>query len=347
MLLKLRNSIIAIFLFAVPVFIAGCGSEGKEDVKSLEQIRSEEGVPVKIQEIKYQSFRKNLSFFTQLEGIKEATKGSMVGGRIERIRAKVGDYVVKDQVVIEFAQDNPGLQYEQAKSAFENAEKTYKRMKALLDAGETSQASFDGAETNYLVSKRNFESLSQMLNVQAPFTGTVVEVKVNEGDNVKSDIPLFKVAQLNRMRAKVWANEEEISMIRKGMKAYTEIGGRQFNGIVSDISLAIDPMKRAFYAVVEFDNPGLQLKSGMTVDIKILVYDNPRAIVIPRNLVMKDANGMYVYVADNSTAAKRYITNGRDEGINFEISGGLKPGEKLITEGIALVSNGSKVKVIQ
>jgi multidrug efflux pump subunit AcrA (membrane-fusion protein) len=52
--------------------------------------------------------------------------------------------------------------------------------------------------------------------------------------------------------------------------------------------MAIDPMRRAFYAVVEFDNPGQVLKSGMTADIKILVYDNPKAIIIPRNIIMKD-----------------------------------------------------------
>ncbi len=347
MLLNLKNSVMTLLILAAALFISSCGNDGNEEVKSLEQIRSEEGVPVKIEEIKYKSFRKNLSFFSQLEGIKEATKTSMVGGRIERVLSKVGDNVVKDQAVVEFDKDNPGLQFDQAKTAYENAEKTYKRLKALLDAGETSQASFDGAEANYLVSKRNYEALKQMIYLQAPFTGTIVEVYVNDGDNVKSDIPLFKVAQINRMRAKVWANEDEIGMIKKGMKAYTEIGGKRFNGTVSDISLGIDRMKRAFYAEVEFDNPGLALKSGMTVDIKILVYDNPKAIVIPRNLVMKDANGMYVYVVNSGKAVKKYITNGRDEGIEYEISSGLAPGEKLITQGTAQVSDGLKVKVIQ
>jgi membrane fusion protein, multidrug efflux system len=341
------NRFIKTVLILLPavMLISGCGSEAQES-KSMEQIQTEEGVPVRVEEIKYQPFQKNLSFFTQLEGIKEATKGSMIGGRIERIRAKVGDNVVKDQVVIEFAEDNPGLQFEQAKSALENAEKTYNRMKALLAAGETSQASFDGAETNYLVSRRNYESLKQMLYLQAPFTGTIVEIKVNEGDNVKSDIPLFKVAQVNRMRAKVWANEDEISMIRKGMKAYTEIGGKKFNGAITDISMAIDPMRRAFYAVVEFDNPGQILKSGMTADVKVLVYDNPKAIVIPRNVIMKDNNGMYVFVEKENSAAKKYISNGRDEGINYEVTGGLSIGERLITQGNAQVNNGSKVKVI-
>jgi len=347
MLLRISKTVLIFLAVTALVTWYGCGSDAKQESKSMEQIRTEEGVPVKVEEVSYKSFQKKLSFFTQLEGIKEATKASMVGGRIEKILAKVGDHVVKDQVIIQFAEDNPGLQYEQAKSALDNAEKTYRRMKALLEAGETSQAGFDGAETNYLVSKRNFESLKQMLYVQAPFTGTIVEMKVNESDNVKNEVPLFKIAQINMMRAKVWANEEEIVMIKKGMKAYTEIGGKRFNGRVSDISMAIDPMRRAYYAEVEFENPGLALKSGMTADVKILVYDNPKAIVVPRNVVMKDADGMYVFIANNNTAAKRYISNGRDEGINYEITSGLQTGEKLITQGIALVSNGTKVKVIQ
>jgi membrane fusion protein, multidrug efflux system len=334
-----------IVLFTALVLFNGCGNQVQES-KSMEQIQTEDGVPVRVEEIKYQIFNKNLSFFAQLEGIKEATKGAMIGGRIDRIRAKVGDNVVKDQVIIEFAEDNPGLQYEQARTALENAEKTYNRMKTLLQAGEISQATFDGAETNYLVSKRNFESLKQMLYIQAPFTGTLVEIKVNEGDNVKSEASLFKVAQVNRMRAKVWANEDEISMISKGMKAYTEIGGKRFNGNVSDISMAIDPMRRAFYAVVEFDNPGNVLKSGMTADIKILVYNNPKAIIVPRNIIMKDNQGIYVFVENNNMAAKRYVTNGRDAGMDSEITSGLDSGEKVITQGISLVNDGSKVKVI-
>jgi membrane fusion protein, multidrug efflux system len=345
MSIRFIKTVLMFFISSLVIFI-GC-SEEKQETKSLEQIRNEEGVPVKVKEIKAQPFQKTLSFYTQFEGIKEATKGAMVGGRIDRIRAKVGDQVVKDQVIVEFAEDNPGLQFDQAKTAFENAEKTYHRMKALLDAGETSQASFDGVEANYLVTKRNLESLTQMLYVQAPFSGTVVDIKVNEGDNVKNEVPLFKVAQINRMRAKVWANDEEIGMIKKGMKAYTIINDKKFIGIISDISMAIDPMKRAFYAVVEFDNPGLVLKSGMTADIKVLVYDNPQAIVIPRNLVMRDGKGIYVYVTNDNMASKRYIANGRDEGINYEVSAGLKPGEILITQGSALINDGTKVKVIQ
>jgi hypothetical protein len=50
-------------------------------------------------------------------------------------------------------------------------------MKTLLVAGETSQANFDGAETKYLVDKRNFETANQALFIDAPYDGVIVETK--------------------------------------------------------------------------------------------------------------------------------------------------------------------------
>ncbi len=342
------KSIIPVLIFSLTslFLFQSCGKE-KVNAKSMEEIRAEEGVPVKVEVIQYQPFQKYISFFAKLNGIKEATKGAMVGGKIEKIKTKVGDYVKKDQVVIEFAEDNPGLQYIQAQNAFENSEKTYQRMKVLLEAGETSQANFDGAETQYLVAKRNYEALRQMLFIESPFNGTIVDIKVNEGDNVKSEAHLFTIAQLTKMRAKVWASEKEINDIKKGMGAEIEYDGKVYQGKVVEVSMAADQYKQAFYAEVEFDNSKLSLKSGVTADVKILTYKNDNAIVIPRNLVMTDEKGGYVFLENNGKAEKRYVSNGKDSGINYEIRNGLSVGDNLIIEGAALLDNGIKVKLIQ
>lgn len=345
--LKKLKIITPLLIAAVPVILFQSCGEQKADAKSMEQIRAEEGVPVKIEVLQYKPFEKYYSFFGKLSGIKEATKGAMVAGKIDKILAKVGDNVKKDQIIVAFAQDNPTLQYEQAKSAFENSEKTYLRMKALLAAGETAQANYDGAETKYLVDKRNYESLKQMLFIESPFDGKVVDIKVNAGDNVKSEVHLFTVAQLSKMRTKIWASEKEISAIKKGMEAEIDYGGTKHTGKVVEVSMAADPYKQAFYAEVEFNNPGLELKSGVTVDIKILIYKNPNAIIIPRNLVMSDEKGTYVFVEKNQTAEKRYVTNGRDSGVDYEIKSGLKVNDRLIVEGTTLLNDGTKVKIIQ
>jgi len=335
-----------LFMLVISFFLFGCGREEKE-AKSIEEIRKDEGVPVKVNVIETKTFEKYYSFYSKLCGIKEATKGAIVGGKIEKINARVGDNVKKDQIIVEFDKTNPGLQYEQGKSAFINAEKTYERLKKLLEAGETSQANFDAAETQYLVAKRNYESLKQMLFIEAPFEGTLVNMKVYEGDNVDKDTHLFTIAQLDKMRAKLWASESEISMINKGMTAEMLINNRKYSGRVVDVSLAADPYKQAFYAEVEFNNPKRELKSGVVADIKILTYRNTKAIVIPRNLLMEDEKGSFVFTVNNNTAEKRYVKNGNDSGLDYEIKEGLKKGDVLVVQGGTQLDNGTKVKVIQ
>ncbi len=345
---KIKDKIILLIILSAfsLSLLQSCGKE-KADAKSMEQIRDKEGVPVKVEVLNYKKFEKYYSFFGKLAGIKEATKGAMVGGKIEKINAKVGEQVKKDQVIVEFAEDNPGIQFMQAKEAFENAEKTYNRMKALLNAGETAQANYDAAETQYLVAKRNYESLKDMLFVDSPFDGTLVDLKISEGDNVNKDVHLFTVSQLNKMHTKIWASETEIGSIKKGMNAKMEYNGKNYYGKVTDVSMAADPNKQAFYSEIEFDNPKMDLKSGITVDIKILIYENPRAIIIPRNLIMTDEKGSYVFLENNGTAVKRYVTNGNDSGLDFEIRNGLKPGDRVIVQGISLLDNGAKVKLVE
>ena len=347
--MKLKLKFLGLILIPAALsvlLITGCGSK-EEKAKSMDQLQQEEGIPVKVESIEYKPFEKFKNYFAKLSGIKEATKTSKFGGKIEKINFQVGNYVEADQVVIEFPYDDPGSVYEQAKVTYDNSKKTYERTKVLLDSGQTSQANFDAVEAQYLVNKRNYEIARKLTFIEAPFSGYIVDVKVNVGDNVKGDSPLFTIAQLNKMRARIWITEKEISEIKPGLTAEMEFGGKVYRGKIVEQSMAIDPARQAFYAEVEFDNSKRELKSGVTVEIKVLIYQNPKAITIPRNLVATDDNGQYVFVENNGKAEKRYISNGQASGIYYEISKGLQVGDKLITKGSSQLTDGIKVKVIQ
>ncbi len=325
---------------------AGC-SRQKSEARSMEQIYEEDGIPVRVDTVRYRTFEKNLAYFAKLSGIKEATRSAVIGGKIDRINARVGDRVVANQVIVEMDQTSPGFQYDQAKAGYENAEKTYHRMRAMLEAGETSQANFDGAEAQYLVAKRNYEAQRKMLFIDAPFDGTIVDVKVRTGDNVNGDAHLFTVAQLDRMHARLWVTEREVMQMRPGMSATTQFNGKTYTGRITEISLAADPFRQAFYVDVEFDNPGRELRSGVTMNIEIQVYENSRAITVPRNLVMRDTYGEFVYLKDNNTAVKRYITNGNSSGIEYEVNSGLNVGDVIITHGASMVDAGRHVRIVE
>lgn len=336
-----------LIVFLTASLLIGCSSDDTEESKSMAEIQSDEGVPVVVETVSKQYFKKELTFFSRLSGIQQTTRTSAVGGRIEKINFKVGDFVKKNDIVVEFPIDNPAIQYEQAKAAYENSKKNYERMKTLLEAGETSQANFDGAETKYLVDKRNFEMANQALFIDAPYDGVIVELMVNKGDGVDSKIPLFTVARLDKMKAKLWASEDEVKQIKKGMAAELLYDGKIYEGKVTEISIAVDQANRAFSVEVEFDNAKRELTPGLSTEIAVKVYENKEAVIVPRNLIQNNGEAKYVFVVKDGTAEMRKLKTGEENGLFIEVTNGLLTGDKLIVKGANRVTDGQKINVVQ
>jgi RND family efflux transporter MFP subunit len=345
----MKRKIIYLLLFCLILLTGfnGCSNKERIESKSMEQIQKEEGFPVTIKKVTLTTFTKSLSFFGKFKGIKETIVGAMIGGRIEKINYRPGANVKKDDVIIQFPEDSPASQYQQAKNAYELSKKTYERMQALYEKGEIAQAKFDGAKTKYLVDKRNYETMKDMLQLDAPYDGTITEIMVQEGDNVKAKTPLFTIAKLNKMRIRIWLSDEERMAIKKGMKAIATIGNKSYIGNVSELSLSVNPMKQAFYADVIFDNKNHDILPGTTADIKIIVYENKNAVVVPRNLIKSENNKNYVFIAENGKAKKQYVTIANSNGIFFEIADGLKTDDPLIVTGVARLNDGIKIKAVK
>jgi RND family efflux transporter MFP subunit len=337
----------ALILTLLMIFsLSSCTEEKKEIPKSIEDLHKENGLPVKTMIISKSGFAKSLSFYAPLKGIKQTTEGAMLGDEILKINAKIGDYVKAGDVIVEFPKDNPALQYEQAKTALESAEKTFNRMKALLESGEISQQQYDNTETQYLVSKRNFEQLEQMLFVETPISGTVVSMPYRVGDIPKRESELFTVAQLEQMIATVNVSEKEISMLKKGMKAVAHYQGKDYEGRVIDIPLAMNQMTRSFPVEIQFANAGKSLKSGASVDITVDIFDSDSLIAIPRNIIYEENEGSYVFVNVNGIAKKQEIATGQVSGLQVEVLSGLKEGDEIINCCKNMIEDGTKIKVV-
>ena len=56
---------------------------------------------------------------------------------------------------------------------------------------------------------------------------------------------------------------------------------------------------------------------------------------------------MYVFVNEGGKAAKRYVKNGVESGIYYQVNEGLNIGDILIVKGSGKLENGSKINVIE
>lgn len=335
--------IAAILLLSIT--LQSCLREEAEPPKGMEQIQKEEGLPVTIATVTKGNFNTGLTYTATLKGIKESIETAKVGDKIEKINVSVGSVVKQGDVIVEFPENNPALQFEQAKAALEITKKTFKRMEELLKAGEISQQQYDQVETEYVVAKRNFGQLNQILNIQAPISGTIISLPFREGDMPKMGDVIFTVSQMGRMVTNVFVTDKEMPFIKKGMNAEVDWNGKKFSGRVRNIDLAMDHRTRAFPVEIEINNPNKELKSGMIVNISIQTSNNDEAIVVPKQFIKNDNNSNFVYVLNNDTAQMRIVETGQTSGNDIQIISGLKEGDKIISCCMNALKDGTKVKV--
>jgi len=97
-----------------------------------------------------------------------------------------------------------------------------------------------------------------------------------------------------------------------------------------------------------FPNPQGLLLPGMFVRADFAQASDPNAFLVPQPAVTRDPQGnaqVYVLSADNK-AIPRAITTSRTVGTNWVVTGGLKQGDKVITEGIGKLKPNQPVKPV-
>lgn len=342
--MKKITALFAVLVLSV-MLLSGCGSQ-QEEAKSMEQIYSEEGVPVRTEKVRPTNFEDRRSYNAVLSGIYESSAYAMISDKIAKVHAKVGDSVKKDEVIVSFPTDNPTAQYYQAKVSFENAVASYKRMEDLYATGGISQQELDNAKTSYRVAEANWDAVQQSVLVRAPISGVVTKVNVRESDNVRVDDELFTVSRIDKLKAKIWISDKEIRRFRKGLPASATWNDIEISGRVVQVDMSVNKERQAFGVTVELDNPEKIPLTGMVAVVSADLYTNPQAIVVERKNIRKEGEKTYVFVVEGGAAKKRFVTLGNFHGLDMEVVEGLAPGEELIIEGQIHLQDGAKIRIM-
>lgn len=340
-----KTSILIFFIFSA--FLLNSCEEEKAETRSMEQIYAEEGVPVRVKNLKKGSFDIKLSYNAVLTGIEESSVYAAFGDRVEKINVRVGDFVKKDQILLTFPDDNPSANYFQAKVAFENSQKTLERYENLYKSGGISLQTLDNVRTQFRVDEANWDAVRQAVKVKAPISGYVTRISVRETENVESKQQLITIANTSKLKAKLNVSENDIDFIEKGTKVIAEWNGRIVEGEVVEVNLAMDPFSKSFTANLEFPNKNGDLRAGVTARIQISAESRDDVISVDRKNLIKDGERFLAYLADGQVAKEVHVEIGKDRGLFLEIKSGLNENDRLITEGQMFLENGTKIKIVK
>jgi RND family efflux transporter MFP subunit len=312
----------------------------------MEEIHRQQGVPVRVETVEYQRFLQEIDYSISVSGLRETRVYARISDQVQRINARIGQVVAQNDIIVEFPEDNAQANFRQARVAFDLADQTWQRMQVLFKTGGISQQELDGAETQFKVAEANWDVVQQLVYVRAPIAGTITDINVRELERVTPGDYMFTISQLNRLHGRIWVNENDIQNINRNNRVTFKWNEVERNARITNVGMSLNRDQNAFAVDIEIDNPGYAIRSGVTGTAIVFIYENPRAVMVPRNVVLRDMEGVnYVYLAVNGVAQRRTVQIGRESDINFEITEGLNVGDVLVVQGLQLLQEGSRLNV--
>jgi cobalt-zinc-cadmium efflux system membrane fusion protein len=350
----------------------GNGNEANEKTPTnIIQLKSMEEANLEIEEVSLRSLKSILQApgEVQFNENKLAHVGSRVPGRIVDVIANLGDQVkegdslgVIDSTELGTAQS----EYLKAKANLQAQEKSYARAKKLLEGKAISLGEYQKREAEYMTMRAEFKAAEDKLHllglseeevkhigsehvinskvaVRAPFSGTVIERHATLGEVIEPATKLFTIADLSTLWVIADVPEKDIPHVKIGLPVEIKVSpypNDVFEGNLTYVGDQVDPSTRTVKARAEIDNSLGKLKPEMFATIFITTEVVSDVLAIPVEAVQTDGNKQIVFLdMGNGGFEKREVTLGRQFDSFYQVTAGVKTGEKIVTKGSFLLKS--------
>ncbi len=341
--------------------VSGCG-------RSAPQAEDREAVPVEVAVMVPASVSETTVLTGILEGYRAVDVVSEVSGEVIAIRKDLGDRVDSGEILASVDKKVARESLNQAEAAVMAAEAGYElsrvdfqRDSTLFFDGTSSEAAYQrgrmamtAARAELRSARAGAELAERWLvetDIRSPFAGIVSRRDCERGSFVSPGLPVYRVVDIDSLRLRLGVSQSEVARVHPGMKTRITVealGHRVFEGRVRAVSPEADERTRTFTVEVVLANPaGHPLKDGMVVRVKLVLNTFDGAIRVPREAVLRNGDGGYVFVVADSIARRRNLELGALIDNGYLITGGLSPGDRVVTVGMQNLRDGFPVSLDQ
>ncbi len=283
-----------------------------------------------------------------------------LSGRVLALKVLPGQEVAKGQVVAmlqstELQQSR--ADYEKAKIEAARADLQLNRAKDLLQHEVLSQRDYDDLaavdQADHAELARTLQTLhilgyketdaSDFVALRSPIAGVVLDVNTASGElqrSLENATPIATIANIDD----VWVIGDlfprDVQTVRRGQPVRVTVNGYAdavFDGVVDNISDAVDPQTLTLKVRVVLRNVRHRLKPQMYANIAI-TNQKRNAILVPSTAVIRDGVSNYVFVEPTDGKYQRQdVRIGAPHDTSVEVIDGLKEGDRVITTGAELL----------
>jgi cobalt-zinc-cadmium efflux system membrane fusion protein len=219
----------------------------------------------------------------------------------------------------------------ESKSEFEKATAEYR-------AEDKKIHSVGLSDEDVASEKDGDEHTSGTLPIKSMINGVVVERNVVIGQLVDATTTAFKIINTSTVWIDGQIYEKDLDKINQNTKAVFTTSTNQemrFDGRIIYVGQTVNDKTRTILIRCEFVNPGNKLKPQMYGELRIPMASNAKAILVPEEAVVKEAEQNYLFVqTSDSTFERRDILIGSTSDNLAEVKEGIKEGEKIVINGV-------------
>ncbi len=189
--------------------------------------------------------------------------------------------------------------------------------------------------------------------IKSPITGIVGDVLVKAGDFVDSQTQITSIRQNDLLEVQINIPVERLSQVRSGTLVELlsqETGELIGRSQVSYIAPSAGTGTQTILVKAIYDNRDNTLRTDQIVRAKV-IWEQQSGITIPVTAISRIGDQSFVFIAQEKTengktqlvAKQQPVKLGSIQGQSFEILSGLKSGEKVVTDGVVKLRDGSPI----
>jgi membrane fusion protein, multidrug efflux system len=368
-----RRYLTAGALIAV-IAVLGAGVYFIADGRAKESRSAPKGpppVPVTVAPVVQETVPVSLLAIGNVEAYSTVSVKARVDGQIVEVNLREGAAVRKGEVLFRIDPRPYEAALRQAEAnalrdaaARDQARSQDRRYQELLEKNFVSKEAYAQIRTNAATAQatagasqaalENARLNLEYCTIRSPLDGFVGRVLLQAGNMVRANDanPLVVINQVRPIYVNFAVPEQNLPEIRLHMArgrlaaqvVPTDPGQKETQGELIFIDNAVDPSTGTIRLRAQFANIDAALWPGQFVNLRLRLYEQPDALVVPAQAVQSGPDGQYVYVVGEDLVAQlRKVSVQRADGERAIIAQGLARGERVVTQGQLRL--GPKVRV--
>ncbi|MCU1349725.1 MAG: family efflux pump rane fusion protein, partial [Acidobacteria bacterium] len=289
-----------------------------------------------------------------------------ISGKVVKLNVDTGLEVHRGDVLAVLESTNLQAQLDEANAGLNEAQRDHARQSALWKEGVTTKAQLDATEAQLKTARARVDQVRINMNdmtVRAPFDGTVATKNTEVGEVISSvtmgqiagTLPsgaICTIVDLKTLEVVADVNESNIGQLHEGQPAEVMIDafpGQKWKGELSQIIPTADRAKAVVQVKVAILNPTVRLLPEMSASVSFLqaVRTDQELNEVPKLWLPSGAivDGRVAVVDATNHVQWKNVTTGAVREGRIEVTGGVREGDRVITEKSEPLKQGALVRL--